>query len=106
MAATNLTNYRLTPAAHNDLEDIWHYTVQQWSIEQANLYIDLLEDTFQCLVSMPEIAHERTEFHPPVRIHPNSKHLIVYRIEADYLSILRVLGSRQDWQTILRTIDQ
>lgn len=98
MAATNLTNYRLTPAAHNDLEDIWHYTVQQWSIEQANRYIDLLEATFQCLVSMPEIAHERTEFHPPVRIHPNSKHLI---LTSDIFLLKRpVHGSRfLEWGT-------
>ena len=106
MATINLTNYRLTPAAQNDLEDIWLYTAQQWSMEQANRYCDLLEDTFQFLVSMPNMARERTEFNPPVRIHPNSNHLIVYRIEVDYLAILRVLGARQDWQAILRAIDQ
>lgn len=46
-------------------------------MEQANRYFDLLEDNFQFLVSMPKMACEHKEFNPPVRIHPNSNHLIV-----------------------------
>ena len=29
MCASNLTAYRLTPAAKDDLKDIWLYTMQQ-----------------------------------------------------------------------------
>jgi hypothetical protein len=31
---------------------------------------------------------------------------IAYRAEANHLVILRVLGSAQDWQAILRAVDQ
>lgn len=55
---------------------------------------------------MPESARERTEFDPPVRILPSASHLIVYRIATDHIAILRVLGGRQDWQTILASVDQ
>lgn len=55
---------------------------------------------------MPEMARERTEFRPPVRIAPSSEHLIVSLIEGSDLVILRVLGASQDWQTVLRAIDQ
>jgi toxin ParE1/3/4 len=54
MSASNLTTYRLTPAARNDLENIWLYTVQTWSIRQADRYTDILEDTFERLVSTAE----------------------------------------------------
>ncbi len=50
---------------------------------------------------MPEIARERPEFDPPVRIHPSAQHVIIYRIEGNYLTILRVLGGRQNWQAVL-----
>ncbi len=101
-----LSRYRLTPAAQYDLEDIWRYTIERWSITQADRYADILEDTFERLMFMPEMARERTEFSPPVRIHPSSEHLIVYRIEGSDLVILRVLGAGQDWQAVLRAIDQ
>lgn len=102
----NLSRYRLTPAARYDLEDIWQYTIERWSITQADRYADILEDTFERLMFMPEMARERTEFSPPVRIHPSSEHLIVHRIEGSDLVILRVLGAGQDWQAVLRAIDQ
>jgi len=106
MPANNPTAYRLTPAAQNDIEDIWLYTAQQWSMAQADRYADILEDTFERLLFMPEMARERPEFDPPVRIHPSAEHLIIYRIEADHIAILRILGARQDWHAILRAVDQ
>jgi toxin ParE1/3/4 len=55
---------------------------------------------------MPEMARERREFMPPVLIDPSAEQLITYRTEANHLMILRVLGSAQDWQAILRAVDQ
>lgn len=106
MPASNLTAYRLTPTAQRDLEDIWLYTAQTWSMAQADRYTDIIEDTFDRLLFMPEMARERLEFDPPVRIHPSAEHLIIYRVEEDQLVILRVLGAGQDWHAILRAADQ
>ncbi len=50
---------------------------------------------------MPEIARERTEFHPPVRLHPHQAHLIVYQLEDKHLLIIRVLHRRTDWTTFI-----
>ncbi|MCA1774079.1 MAG: type II toxin-antitoxin system RelE/ParE family toxin [Loktanella sp.] len=100
MPASDLTAYRLTPAAQDDVADIWLSTLQQWSIEQADRY------AFDSLLFMPEMARERPEFDSPVRIHPSAEHLIVYRIQQDHLVILRVLGAGLDWQAILRAADQ
>ncbi len=30
--------YRLSPLARTDLEDIWRYTFENWSLEQADRY--------------------------------------------------------------------
>lgn len=96
-----LTHYQLTPAAKADLEDIWLFTAKNWSVDQADSYTDAIEDAFETLLTMPEIARERREFNPPVRVHPSAQHMIVYRIEGSCLAIIRVLGGRQNWQALL-----
>jgi toxin ParE1/3/4 len=105
MPLNSLSHYRLTPAAQGDLEDIWLYGLQTWSTKQADYYIDTLEETFERLLLLPEMAREHTEFNPPVRIHPSGEHIIVYSIQDDHLAILRVLGSKQNWHAILQAID-
>lgn len=105
MVAAKLTHCRFTPAARSDLEAIWLYTMQAWSADQADRYTDILEDTFDRLLFMPELGRERLEFDPPVRVHPSAEHIILYRVETDHLVILRVLGGKQDWPAIFRALD-
>jgi len=92
MAKTKPIGYRLSPKAVSDLEGIWRYSTQTWSVERADCYIDSLSFSFDVLVSHPELARERTEFNPPVRIHPHQKHLTIYTIAADHILIIRILG--------------
>ena len=101
MSTTDVTHYRLTPAARQDLEQIWTYSARTWGAEQADQYLDALERSLDTLVSMPDLARERSEFTPPVRIHPTAQHLIVYVITKDHLAVLRVLGGRQNWRSVL-----
>lgn len=54
---------------------------------------------------MPTLARERPEFAPPVRIHTHDSHLIVCTMTDNDALILRVLGGRQDWLTILDAAD-
>ncbi len=106
MASHDLAGYRLTPAARDDLEAIWLYSAHTWSVAQADRYIDSLQDTFERLVTMPELARERPEFNPPIRAHPSAEHVVIYHIQAEVLVVLRVLGGRQNWQALLHRLDQ
>ncbi len=105
MTLSELADYRLTPNAEADLEDIWRYTAQAWSPDQADTYIDSLVQTIETLVAMPTIAREREEFDPTVRIHPAAEHLIIYRVEESFLLVIRILGGRQNWRAMLEVID-
>jgi len=97
--------YRLTPRALADLDDIWRFSAETWSIEQADRYLDDLVRVFEMIAAMPGLARERRDFSPPVRIHVYQSHLIVY-IETDgRIHILRLLGERQDWLSILKAAD-
>ncbi|WP_416065788.1 type II toxin-antitoxin system RelE/ParE family toxin [Rhizobium sp. ZK1] len=46
------------------------------------------------------MARERQELTPPMRLHPHQAHLIAYTIREDDIVIVRVLHSRQDWQSL------
>ena len=105
MSDKGVLTYLLTPEAEKDLEDIWLYSYETWSENQANRYIEILEDTFVRLSYMPEQARELLDFDPPVRIFPSAKHIIIYRISGEAIVILRILGARQDWMTILNSLD-
>ena len=92
---------RLTPAAPIDLDIIWEQTVARWSAEQAEAYILQLNESFRLLCDFPEMARERAEISPPIRLHPSGRHLILYRLEAGALVILRVVHQRQNWSAWL-----
>jgi len=87
------------------MEDIWRYTAENWSVAQADRYSDALSATFDSIGRMPEIARERTQISPPVRLHPSAQHVIIYRIQDDRIEIMRVLGGKQDWLAILKALD-
>ena len=103
--SANASRYELTPQALDDLDDIWRYTAGTWSVEQADTYIDSLANVFDLLVSMPEMAPERHEFTPRVRIHPHGHHLVIYIVREDTVVIVRVLGGAQNWRAVLEDLD-
>jgi toxin ParE1/3/4 len=99
-------SYRLAPRALADLDDIWRFSAEKWSIGQADRYIDELVETFEMISAMPTLARERAEFKPPVRIHVHESHLIVYIFAEEQVTILRLLGGQQDWISILKAADR
>lgn len=88
---------RLTPAAQADLAAIWTHTEQTWSVAQADAYVAGIRKTLNLLLDNPEIARERDEIVPPVRIHRHRSHLIVYQIAAPFLDVIRVRHAHEDW---------
>ncbi|RKE85784.1 type II toxin-antitoxin system RelE/ParE family toxin [Rhizobium sp. AG855] len=97
--------YAIAPEALRDLETIWTYGAEIWSVDQADRYLDELVLAFDRVGRTPTLFRECLEFTPPVRIYPFSSHLIVYIGVGGEVTILRVLGGGQDWQAILRAID-
>ena len=97
----HISDYRLSPAAQLDLESIWDFTAQTWSPNQADSYLRGLADKLTLLCENPLIAREHTEIDPPVRLHPYRSHVIIYRVEADHLAVIRIAHMRQRWQTLV-----
>lgn len=85
----------IRPSAEADLSDIWHHGADTWGIEQADRYADGLLALFDLLAEFPEMARERAEFLPPVRIHSSNAHLVIYRLKGQGIEIIRILHAHQ-----------
>ncbi len=83
-----MTQLLLTPAAQADMDHIWDYTVEHWSLDQADRYTDDIRDARQDLAAgrkrgrtatvrrLPEILGRHTR---PF-LSRGSHHFIVVRI--------------------------
>jgi toxin ParE1/3/4 len=93
--------YRTTRRADQDIIDIYVHGAAEFGVEQAERYHEGLISVFDLLAGNPLLARERTEFNPPVRLHPYQAHMIAYVIRDDGILIIRVLHGRQDWERYL-----
>ena len=94
-----------TQAARADLDQIFLHGLKTYGEAAAGRYIGQLLDLYELISGQPEMARERIEIVPPVRIHPHGAHLIVYRIGEGVVTIIRVLPSAADWQNEFMPVD-
>lgn len=87
--------------AEQDLLNIWLYTWHEWGEQQADAYLDGLDRSLRVLAEQPYLGRERQEFSPPVRIYYYAHHLVVYQIEKDGITVIRVLHKNMDIDTQL-----
>lgn len=94
--------WALRPAAEADLADIWREGAATWGLTQADRYADGLFALFDLLAQFPEMARERHEITPPVRIHPTGAHLVIYRQAGQGVEIIRILHAHQNLMAFLQ----
>jgi toxin ParE1/3/4 len=93
--------YRLTREAEADIIEIAEIGIRNWGVRQARTYHDGLFELFALIASTPEMARQRNELTPPVRVQRYRAHLVLYLIEDDGVLVVRVRHSRGDWQSDL-----
>ena len=54
--------YSMSRQADQDIEDIWLYTYQHWSQEQADRYFNLILDEIAYLATNPKSGRETHTF--------------------------------------------
>ena len=92
-----MAKYSLTNKAVVDLSEIWNYTYEMWSEEQADKYY------FQLLQSCQELAENQSygksypEIASSIYGYKSNLHIIFYSIlNAQEIEIIRILHSRMD----------
>lgn len=94
-----MNRYVLTSSAHDDLLEIFEYTLRKWGEEQVHIYTGQLETAFLQLAENPL----RTGSKPAgnlaegCRLFKVAHHVIAYRREADFLLIARILHESMDF---------
>ncbi|MDF0489160.1 type II toxin-antitoxin system RelE/ParE family toxin [Sphingomonas sp. H39-1-10] len=91
-----MAEFRLTPKAQRDIDDIFEYTVKQWSLAQALHYTDLLEAACASLANAPERSQDCAAIRPGFRRRVVAQHVIYFKQTRYGIAIIRVLHQRMD----------
>ena len=93
--------YKISKQAETDLENIWLYTFEEWSLEQADYYYDLIMDEIDYLSENPKSGKDNSEIRKGYFRSRVKSHFIFYRInlKEEKLEIIRILHRQMDIET-------
>ena len=94
-----MAEYRLTPRAERDLEDIWRYTAEQWSVDQAEKYVDGLIDAMEVLAANPSHGRSAARIRPGYRRQNGGAHVIFFKPSDNGILVVRILHQRMDFES-------
>ena len=91
----NKPAYLISPLAVSDLEEIWQYTVENWSAAQAEKYHSAIIAAFEGLAS-GRIAGRRADIREEYYKHLAGAHMIFFQRSDTGMKIIRILHQRMD----------
>jgi len=94
--------YNISEQADKDLEDIWLYTYQNWSVEQADRYFNLIIDEIKHISNNVKGGKSIDHIKVGYRVSKVKSHLIFYKESIEFnIEIIRILHERMDIQSRL-----
>ena len=90
--------YKLGKEAARDLENIWLYTNETWSVEQADRYYNLLLDEIEYVAEKPLAGNDQGHIREGYLRTRVKSHYIFYKINSreNLIEIIRILHQRMD----------
>ena len=97
-------NYKISEKALEDIENIWLYTIETWSIQQADRYYNLIFDEIEYVAENPLSGRDYDYIRKNYRYSKVKSHLIFYRYKENeaFVEIIRVLHQSMDIEERLR----
>lgn len=86
----------LTKKAVSDLEEIWLYTLEKWSVDQADRYYNLIIDEINSICKNHSAGKSMEHIRKGYRASKVKSHLIFYRVLKDTIEVIRILHERMD----------
>ena len=99
-----MADFILTKKAVSDLSEIWNYTCETWSEDQADKYYQMLIDSFKTIAGNPEIGKKYDEIVKHLSGLKVGRHIIFYRIiqrNKIQIEITRILHEKMDLRSRL-----
>jgi toxin ParE1/3/4 len=88
--------YVISKKAVSDLEEIWLYTVEKWSVAQADRYYSQVFDEIDYICKNINSGKPMDHVRKGYRASKIKSHLIFYRVINDTVEIVRILHERMD----------
>ena len=91
-------NYKLSKLAESDLEKIWLYTFEEWSLDQADYYLDLILDEIEYISKNPKSGKDYNDIIKGYFRSRIKSHFIFYKInwKEETVEIIRILHQQMD----------
>jgi len=91
-------NYKISKQAEIDLENIWLYTFEEWSVEQADYYYDLIMDEIEYISINPKSGKDYNDVRKGYFRSRVKSHFIFYKInlKEEKVEIIRGLHQQMD----------
>ena len=97
-----MAKFYLTYKAVEDLGDIWNYTIETWSENQAEIYYSLLIDSCQELANKPNQGKSYEVVERNILGFKIGQHVIFYRIVSEKeIEVVRILHGMMDMKNHL-----
>jgi toxin ParE1/3/4 len=93
-----MTGYVLSPRAQADIDEIWDYTADQWGDDQAERYIRDLRRAIETIARNPNRGRSCDFIRPGYRKFPVGAHMILFRLIADGINVVRILHQSMDFE--------
>lgn len=87
----------VTFEAHDDLVNIYNYSLINFGEIQANKYLEKIEGAFNFLLKEPFAGYSRSDVPSLYNCWKVESHCVIYRIEDDILYVVRVLHGNMNF---------
>ncbi|RZJ70481.1 type II toxin-antitoxin system RelE/ParE family toxin [Flavobacterium sp.] len=93
--------YRITEAAYNDLSDIYFYTTEKWSEEQASKYFESIIAEIELFSEHPENAKQMSKVRIDFFYFRALLHYVFFKKNDDTIEVVRILHKMMDFSNHL-----
>jgi toxin ParE1/3/4 len=91
-----MLNFKISKLGLDDLENIWEYTVEVWSVDQANKYYKEIFSEIDKICVDSNIGKPIDEIKKGHRRTNVKSHMIIYKVIGTTIYIDRILHQKMD----------